>query len=159
MRKGGSGILRIPRRLIVERKALWHRAQTQRMRDKLFTQTECCLTIILRDKLHDLFEVSDGAVGDQDFDSESFRELKSIAESCSSLPRRGAPGRLRHPSSRVPRPLPVRLHRARHSSRTIRQQATLCRASSNARLPFLFPAGYIPSPVPIIAFAVPMLKP
>src|SRR5438128_1201046 len=38
------------------------------MRDKLFTQTECFLTIVPSNKLHDLFEVSDGAVGDQNFE-------------------------------------------------------------------------------------------
>src|SRR5437016_1018063 len=60
--------LAYPAPLVVERKALWHRGQTQRMRDKSFTQTDCCLTVVLRDKFHDLFEVSERALGDQDFE-------------------------------------------------------------------------------------------
>ena len=55
-----------PASFVMKRKAFWHRGQTQRMGDKLFTQTGCRLGIIFRDKLHDLFEVSERAVGDQD---------------------------------------------------------------------------------------------
>src|SRR2546430_7228035 len=103
------------------------------MRDQFFPHTECCLrlssatnsTISLR-----------SAVA-----LSAIRTLKPIAESRSLLPRRGALGRLQHLSSRVPKPFPVRLHPARRSLRTIQQQATLCRARSNARLPFLFSGG------------------
>jgi hypothetical protein len=39
------------------------------------------LTVSLRDRLDDLFHVRNRPIRDQDFSSESFRELKSIAES------------------------------------------------------------------------------
>jgi len=50
--------------LVVERKALWHRGQTQRVRKKPLTQADCRVGIILRHEFDDLFEVSDRAVGD-----------------------------------------------------------------------------------------------
>ena len=60
---------------------LRHPDQTQCTINKLFSEPCCSGWIILCYKLDDLLEIRDRAVRDQDFDSESFREFKSIAES------------------------------------------------------------------------------
>jgi hypothetical protein len=42
-----------PARLVVKRKTLWHRTQTQRTIDKFFAQTDCRVAIILCDEFDD----------------------------------------------------------------------------------------------------------
>src|SRR5947208_15535051 len=122
------------------------------MRDQFFTHTECCLRIILRHKLHNLFEVSGGAVGDQDFETH-----RGIALFTSST------GRTR-PASTSFKPRSKATSSAASSgsafvaNNSAASNALSC-AFKCAIAVFISCRVLIPSPVPIIAFAVPILKP
>jgi hypothetical protein len=68
-----------PTLLVVKRKSLRHRSQTQCPFKKLFSQPDRSRAIIRRNKLHDLLEVGDGAIRNQDF--ETHRGIKAFTSS------------------------------------------------------------------------------